>query len=69
MGEPQSDQRSKPVEGTAENLLQVEDLRVSFPGPLGPVEIVCGLSFDLPKATITGLVGNRAVERVSPPWH
>lgn len=57
MGEPQSDQRSKPVEGTAENLLQVEDLRVSFPGPLGPVEIVCGLSFDLPKATITGLVG------------
>ncbi len=38
-------------------LLQVQDLHVSFPGPKGPVEVVCGLDFTLDKGTITGLVG------------
>jgi peptide/nickel transport system ATP-binding protein len=38
-------------------LLQVRDLRISFPGPAGPLRALDGVSFDLAAGEILGLVG------------
>ncbi len=45
---------------TAENakpLLDVQDLKVSFPGPQGPVHIVRGLNYKIPRGETLGIVG------------
>jgi peptide/nickel transport system permease protein len=37
--------------------LEVRDLTVSFPGPDGPIEIVKGISFEIPAGKVLGIVG------------
>src|SRR5262249_37870237 len=37
--------------------LEVEDLVVTFPGARGPVEVVAGVSFSVPKGETLGIVG------------
>ncbi|MDE1993412.1 MAG: ABC transporter ATP-binding protein [Rhizobiaceae bacterium] len=41
----------------AKPLLAVRDLKVSFPGPSGPVEIVRGLSYAIKRGETLGIVG------------
>ncbi len=57
-------------------LLQVEDLQVVFPTPRGMVRAVCGVSFDVEKGKIFGIVGEsgcgksvtgRAILKLVPP--
>ena len=44
--------------GAAERpALEVEDLVVTFPGPRGPVDVVAGVSFSVPKGETLGIVG------------
>lgn len=38
-------------------LLDVQDLKVSFPGPQGPVHIVRGLNYKIPRGETLGIVG------------
>ncbi|MQB12259.1 ABC transporter ATP-binding protein [Agrobacterium sp. ICMP 6402] len=38
-------------------LLNVQDLKVSFPGPQGPVNIVRGLNYSIPRGETLGIVG------------
>jgi peptide/nickel transport system ATP-binding protein/oligopeptide transport system ATP-binding protein len=38
-------------------LLDVQDLKVSFPGPQGAVEIVRGLSYSIARGKTLGIVG------------
>ncbi|MGV1988184.1 ABC transporter ATP-binding protein [Agrobacterium sp. 22-221-1] len=44
------------AEGTTP-LLDVRDLTVSFPGPMGPLQIVRGLSYKIPRGQTLGIVG------------
>jgi peptide/nickel transport system ATP-binding protein len=41
----------------SEALLEVEDLRITLPGPLGPVEVLHGVSFALAAGQTLGLIG------------
>ena len=59
----------------APQLLEVKDLRVSFPGPSGPIEALRGISFSLGRERV-GIVGEsgsgktvtgRAIMRLLPP--
>ncbi|RXT21048.1 peptide ABC transporter ATP-binding protein [Rhizobium leguminosarum] len=38
-------------------LLDVRDLKVSFPGPEGEVQVVRGISYDIPRGKTLGIVG------------
>ena len=40
-----------------QTVLQVRDLKVVFPGPSGPVNVVAGVSFDVKEGEILGIVG------------
>jgi peptide/nickel transport system ATP-binding protein len=53
LGEPVS--TSDRVMSTS--LLQVRDLRVTFPTPDGPLQAVRGVSFDVPSGAVVGVVG------------
>jgi peptide/nickel transport system ATP-binding protein len=50
------DERSD-MEAVAENVLEMEDLRVSFYTEEGEVRAVDGVSFSIPRGSIVGLVG------------
>ena len=50
------DERSD-MEAVAENVLEIEDLRVSFYTEEGEVRAVDGVSFSIPRGSIVGLVG------------
>ena len=50
------DERSD-MEAVAENVLEIEDLRVSFHTEEGEVRAVDGVSFSIPRGSIVGLVG------------
>jgi oligopeptide/dipeptide ABC transporter ATP-binding protein len=39
------------------NIVEVRDLVVTFPGPIGPIEIVKGVSFAVPAGSRIGIVG------------
>jgi peptide/nickel transport system ATP-binding protein len=45
------------MEAVAENVLEMEDLRVSFYTEEGEVRAVDGVSFSIPRGSIVGLVG------------
>ena len=45
------------MEAVAENVLEIEDLRVSFHTEEGEVRAVDGVSFAIPRGSIVGLVG------------
>jgi oligopeptide/dipeptide ABC transporter ATP-binding protein len=53
-----NDNRPAPIPGQNRHLaLEVRDLSVTFPGARGPIEVVAGVSFDLPKGEMLGIVG------------